>query len=70
MLLNSEWSTILESEMQKEYFKKLQNFIEIEYKSKTIFPKYENIFRAFNLISPEKVKVVIIGQDPFCQVFL
>ncbi len=65
MLLNSEWSTLLYSQMQEEYFLKLQNFIDVEYKSKTIFPKYENIFRAFNLVSPKEVKVVIIGQDPY-----
>jgi uracil-DNA glycosylase len=51
--------------MQKEYFTKLQNFVESEYKTKTIFPSYENIFRAFNLIEPQNVKVVIIGQDPY-----
>ncbi|MEA2091620.1 MAG: uracil-DNA glycosylase [Campylobacterota bacterium] len=65
MLLNSEWLALLDSEMQEKYFLKLQDFIETEYKSKTIFPKYENIFRAFNLISPDRVKVVIIGQDPY-----
>ncbi len=65
MLLNSEWSTLLQTQMQEEYFLQLQNFIDAEYKSKTIFPKYENIFRAFNLIPPQKVKVVIVGQDPY-----
>jgi len=65
MLLNSEWSDLFCEEMQEEYFIKLQNFIDAEYKSKIIYPKYENIFRAFNLISPQDVKVVIIGQDPY-----
>ncbi|MCK4737556.1 MAG: uracil-DNA glycosylase [Sulfurimonas sp.] len=65
MILNKNWHTFLENELQKEYFIKLQTYIESEYKTKTIFPKYENIFRAFNLISPQEVKVVIIGQDPY-----
>ena len=65
MFLNNEWSTLLHDEMKLDYFIKLQNFIEKEYKIKIIFPKYKNIFRAFNLISPQKIKVVIIGQDPY-----
>ena len=51
--------------MQKEYFSNLQDFIKSEYVTKTIFPEYKNIFRAFNLLSPKSVKIVIIGQDPY-----
>ena len=65
MLLNNKWTSFLENEMDLEYFVKLKQHIDKEYKSKTIFPKQENIFRAFNLISPQKIKVVIIGQDPY-----
>ena len=65
MKLNKQWKTLLSSEFEKEYFKNLQNFIENEYARKKVFPEYENIFRAFNLLSPDKVQVVIIGQDPY-----
>lgn len=65
MILKDEWLTLFSSQMQEEYFVKLQEFVEAEYKSVTIFPVYENIFRAFNLVSPEQVKVVILGQDPY-----
>ncbi len=65
MILNSDWKSFLEDELHKDYFIKLQNFIENEYKLKTIFPQQDAIFRAFNLLSPDKVKVVIIGQDPY-----
>jgi uracil-DNA glycosylase len=65
MKLNSAWSTLLNDEFKKDYFIKLNDFIEEEYRTKTIFPKYENIFRAFDLVMPEDVKVVIIGQDPY-----
>lgn len=65
MILNSDWSTFLDDEFKKDYFIKLQQFIEKEYSTKTIFPKYENIFRAFNLLPLSNVKVVIIGQDPY-----
>ena len=65
MLLNDEWLSFLQDELQKQYFQDLQYEINIQYKSKTIFPKYEHIFRAFNLVEPKKIKVVIIGQDPY-----
>ena len=65
MILNEKWSSFLEDEIQKQYFRDLKSKITTQYKSKTIFPKYENIFRSFNLITPEQVKVIIIGQDPY-----
>jgi uracil-DNA glycosylase len=65
MVLNEEWSYLLSSQMQEPYFLKLKEFVDAEYETKIIYPKYENIFRAFNLISPKNVKVVIIGQDPY-----
>jgi len=65
MILKNEWSSLLASQMQEPYFIKLQEFVDSEYASKTIYPKYENIFRAFNLVNPESVKVVILGQDPY-----
>lgn len=65
MILSTEWQYFLQDEMKKEYFIKLSKYVESEYKTKTVFPKYENIFRAFNMLLPEDVKVVIIGQDPY-----
>jgi uracil-DNA glycosylase len=65
MLLNNDWSSFLHDEINSVDFIKLQNNIIHEYKIKNIFPKYDDIFRAFNLLSPDKVKVVIIGQDPY-----
>ena len=65
MLINDDWHSFLDDEFKKDYFMKLNVFIEKEYKTKTIYPNYKDIFRAFNLLSPNKVKVVIIGQDPY-----
>ena len=65
MLLNNEWSSFLNEELTSDSFIELQKFIDNEYKNRVVFPKDENIFRAFNLLSPDKVKVVIIGQDPY-----
>ena len=65
MKLNLEWTSFLDEELNSSNFKNLQTFLESEYKLKTIFPQYKDIFRAFNLITPPDVKVVIIGQDPY-----
>jgi len=65
MILNKQWSSFLDEELNSINFKQLQDFIDMEYRTKTIFPKYEDIFRSFNLINPSEIKVVIIGQDPY-----
>jgi uracil-DNA glycosylase len=65
MILNKEWSLFLDKELQSNTFDNLEQFVVKEYKTKIIFPKFDDIFRAFNLLSPNKVKVVIIGQDPY-----
>lgn len=65
MLLNDDWNSFLLDELNKAYFIDLKKFIDNEYKTKVIFPKQKNIFRAFNLLELDKVKVVIIGQDPY-----
>jgi len=65
MILSDEWKSLLSDEIHKVYFIKLMKKVSLEYESKTIFPSYENIFRAFNLVKPSEVKVVIIGQDPY-----
>lgn len=65
-IISSSWKKPLENEFQKEYFKKIEAFIEKEkQKGKTIFPKEKDVFSLFNLVNFEDVKVVIIGQDPY-----
>lgn len=59
------WKKLLGAEFEKPYMKELEESLEKEYESKTIYPKPENIFSAFNLTSFLKIKVVIIGQDPY-----
>ncbi|NEN25121.1 uracil-DNA glycosylase [Cryomorpha ignava] len=63
--INSEWKEVLEDEFAKPYFKNLLSFIRDEYSSSTIFPKREDIFKAFNATPFTKVKVIILGQDPY-----
>ncbi len=64
--IESSWKNILKDEFEKEYFIRLTNIIKDEKNSGvTIYPKGANIFNAFNSTPFEKVKVVIIGQDPY-----
>ena len=59
---------IINKERQKEYFKKLETFLEEEYRTKTIFPPKDEVFTAFKLCEFKDVKVVIIGQDPYHEI--
>ncbi|CCV63845.1 Uracil-DNA glycosylase [Alteracholeplasma palmae J233] len=59
------WNKLIEAEMKKDYFKNLDLFLEQELKKYTIYPSKENWFKAFEETPYEKVKVVIIGQDPY-----
>ena len=64
--IEQSWKNALSAEFDKDYFIKLTNFVRDEYMSgKQIFPAAKNIFNAFNLCPLDKVKVVIIGQDPY-----
>ncbi len=64
-MINKKWDIVLKDELQKEYFKKLGIFVKNEYKTKTVFPNYENIFNALRFTDYDDVKVVILGQDPY-----
>lgn len=59
------WKHALEAEFDKDYFVKLADFVRNEYKTKSIFPPASLLFNAFNQCPFDKVKVVIIGQDPY-----
>ena len=63
--IEESWYNLLENEFEKTYFNNLRNFVKNEYKSKQIFPPPKLIFNAFNLTPVKKVKVIIIGQDPY-----
>ena len=59
------WHSYLKVELNKEYFKELEAFVEKEYETKKCYPPKDLIFEAFNQCSFEDLKVVIIGQDPY-----
>lgn len=64
-VLEKNWSEIFSTRFDKDYKIKLFSWLNEEYKTKRIFPPQEKIFNALNLLPIDKVKVVIIGQDPY-----
>ena len=64
--IEQSWKDVLSAEFNKDYFVKLTEFVRGEYLSGvSVYPAPKNIFNAFNLCPLDKVKVVIIGQDPY-----
>ena len=61
----SDWKEILSEEFEKPYFRELTDFVRQEYASRRIFPRGSNIFRAFDKCPFDRLKVVVIGQDPY-----
>ena len=60
------WADILGQEKQQPYFQRIMQFVESERAAgKTIYPTKQDVFSAFTLTKLEKVKVVILGQDPY-----
>ncbi len=60
------WKKIIKYEKKKKYYIKLKKKIEKEYLNKNIYPPKNKIFEVFKLTKFENIKVVIIGQDPYC----
>ena len=65
LLLGDKWYELLSEEFEKEYMLKLSRKITSDRKTKTIYPKQEDVFNAYKLTPYNEVKVVIIGQDPY-----
>lgn len=63
--LSNKWTNILSSELNKDYYINLMSFVKEEYSNKTIFPKEELVFNAFDKCNFDDIKVVILGQDPY-----
>lgn len=63
--IEESWEKVLQPDFDKPYFKELTDFVRSEYAATTIYPPASLIFNAFNLCPFDKVKVVIIGQDPY-----
>lgn len=63
--IEESWKEVLAEEFKKPYFEKLVAFVKEEYSSKKVYPPAKQIFNAFNETPFDKVKVVILGQDPY-----
>lgn len=64
--LPSDWLELLHDEFQKPYFQKIKLFLQQEIKdNQTFFPPPKNIFEAFQQTPFKKLKVIILGQDPY-----
>lgn len=64
-ILKNDWEKIIGAEFKKPYYEALRTFLAHEYRTKTIYPDKYDIFNALHYTPYEKVKVVILGQDPY-----
>ena len=64
-MLSDEWQQALEEEFRKPYYKTLFEFVKEEYSKTAVYPPAEDIFNAMHLTPLSKVKVLILGQDPY-----
>ena len=63
--IDESWKRMLSEEFDSAYFERLAEFVRLAYAKGTVYPPAKNIFEAFNRTAFDKVKVVIIGQDPY-----
>ncbi len=64
-MINTDWLDCIQSEFKKPYYKELYQFVRNEYDTHVIYPPSDDIFNAFHLTPLSKVKVLILGQDPY-----
>lgn len=65
VFVHPSWKAILDSEFKKLYFENLKNFVKAEYASNTVYPPGKLIFNALDHTPFDRVKIVILGQDPY-----
>jgi len=63
--IEESWRRVLQPEFDKPYFAELAKFVRNAYATGTVYPPARKIFEAFNRTPFEKVKAVILGQDPY-----
>lgn len=65
MTINEKWDEVLAEEFKKPYFDELMKAVDKEYAEHRCYPPRENIYAALKLVDYDKVRVVILGQDPY-----
>lgn len=63
--IDNDWLEVIGDEFKKPYYAELYNFVKNEYNNYRIYPNADDIFNAFHFTPLSKVKVVILGQDPY-----
>ncbi|MDD2680630.1 MAG: uracil-DNA glycosylase [Patescibacteria group bacterium] len=63
--IEKTWQAKLSTEFEQDYFKSLREFVRSEYLTQIIYPRPENLFKAFELCPFNEMKLVILGQDPY-----
>jgi uracil-DNA glycosylase len=63
--LPADWKAVLAEELKKPYFHKLEDFVDKERAEHKVFPPEDDVFNAFKLTPYERVKVLLLGQDPY-----
>lgn len=65
MHMNQTWKEIFEIESKKDYYKNLMRFLDKEYATNIVYPDKNSVFECFRITPLNKVKVLILGQDPY-----
>lgn len=63
--VSEDWRQVMAEELEKPYYKQLSHFVLQEYHSHTIYPPMDDIYNAFQETPLSKVKVLLLGQDPY-----
>ncbi len=64
-MIDNDWLEYIQDEFKKPYYRELYQFVKKEYSTHVIYPPSEDIFNAFHFTPLHKVKVLILGQDPY-----
>ena len=63
--LGNDWDNVIGNEFGSDYYLSLREFLKVEYQTKKIYPKMDDIYNALRYTSYKDTKVVILGQDPY-----
>ena len=64
-MIDNDWLPAIQDEFKKDYYRELYRFVKEEYSNTVIYPPAEDIFNAFHFTPLSKVKVLLLGQDPY-----
>lgn len=65
MKFNERWYEVLRDKLSDDFFCRAKKFVDKESEAHRIFPPREQVYNAYNLVDPDQVRVIILGQDPY-----